>query len=292
MTKEHRLFCEISPLAYTISTEKEIVKRHVRDILSPVKLAVTKSKDSLPALIIRHKSLIRRRLHNVNRQLQENKAVNLSLAAPKVSGILIKPGETFSFWKLVGRTSSAKGYREGLTIRSGAASSGIGGGMCQFTNLLHWMVLHTDLEIVEHHHHNHLDLFPDFKRQIPFGTGTSVVYNYLDYRFRNNTDKIYQILVWTDDEYLCGEVRASAPMNVKVHIREEQAYFYWKDGVPFRHNIILRQVVDKGTGNTVESRVLMENNAQVMYDAALIDPAMLRQPDAAPGETTTRTAVR
>ena len=93
--------------------------------------------------------------------------MNLSLAAPLVNGILIRPGETFSFWCLVGRTSARRGFREGLTISSGETSKGIGGGMCQFTNLIHWMVLHSELTITEWHHHDGVDLFPDFGRVIP-----------------------------------------------------------------------------------------------------------------------------
>lgn len=50
--------------------------------------------------------------------LQENKAVNLAIAAPKVNGIIIRPNETFSFWKLVGSDSEKKGYKDGLTITS------------------------------------------------------------------------------------------------------------------------------------------------------------------------------
>lgn len=51
------------------------------------------------------------------------------------------------------------------------AASGIGGGMCQFTNLIRRMVLHSPLDVVEHHHHSGLDLFPDFNRQVPLGGG-------------------------------------------------------------------------------------------------------------------------
>ena len=76
---------------------------------------------------------------------QENKTVNLSIAAPKVSGIVIKPQETFSFWQLVGEATEKKGYKPGLTIKQGTTSNGIGGGMCQFTNLIHWMILEMQL---------------------------------------------------------------------------------------------------------------------------------------------------
>ena len=60
---------------------------------------------------------------------------------------------------------------------------------CQLSNLLHWMVLHSDLTITEHHHHDRFDLFPDDGRQVPFGMGTSIVYNYLDYRVTNTSIK-------------------------------------------------------------------------------------------------------
>lgn len=53
--------------------------------------------------------------------------------------------------------------------------------MCQFTNLIHWLILHSPLDIIEHHHHNRFDLFPDHNKKIPFGTGTSIMYNYIEY---------------------------------------------------------------------------------------------------------------
>lgn len=116
---KRKLFCEISPLTYKISMEKEIFLRHIKDIFSNNKLANNKIEDKLPIVIYKHNSLIRRKLGNVNMELQENKAKNLSLAAPKLNGIIIKSGETFSFWHLVGRCLEKEGYKEGLTIAKG-----------------------------------------------------------------------------------------------------------------------------------------------------------------------------
>jgi vancomycin resistance protein VanW len=257
-------------MTYRISQEKEILRRHVRNALDGTRVAKVKSREALPVRIIAHQSLIRRQLRGADMALQENKAVNLGIAAPLVDGVLVRPGETFSFWGLVGRASARKGYLDGLVIRSNGPDSGVGGGMCQFTNLLHWMVLHSDLDIVEHHHHNAYDLFPDYQRAIPFGCGTSICYNYLDYRFQNNTDMAYQVLVRVDGEYLSGELRAERPLAVRVHIREEDACFSQEDGVVFRNNKIFRKVVDKKTGNTLENRLLLENHAKVMYD---LDPS-------------------
>ena len=105
-----RLFCEISPFTYRLSVEKGIMKRHVQDLLRNIHFATERTETSLPVLIYRHNSLIRRRLGNVNMQLQENKATNLALAVKHIDGLLIRTGQTFSVWKLIGRTSKRKGY--------------------------------------------------------------------------------------------------------------------------------------------------------------------------------------
>ena len=160
---ERKLFCEISPFTYRLSMEKEILKRHIQDMLRKTLFAKERTEESLPVVVYRHNSLIRRRLGNVNMQLQENKATNLALAVKHIDGLMIRPGETFSVWKLIGRTTKRKGYKEGLTIVKDKSSQ---------------------------------------------GTGTSISYNYIDYRFRNDTQNTYQLRLWTDEEYLCGELRA------------------------------------------------------------------------------------
>lgn len=218
-----RLFCELSPLAYRISVEKSCALRTLRDGFSAERFPKLRLEAPLPALVCRHNSLIRRTLGRVDPVLQDNKAVNLALAAPKITGILIRPGETFSFWHLVGRPSAANGYRTGMVIANAQTGEAVGGGMCQFSNLIHWMVLHAPLTITEQHHHDQFDLFPDFGRQVPFGTGTSIFYNYLDYRFRNDTEQTYQLLVHTTPTHLCGELRTDAPLAVTTSRRRTSA---------------------------------------------------------------------
>lgn len=264
--KKRKLFCELNPWAYRISKAKCISARKLTDFFSGKNFARHKTDKPLEFPIYSHNSLIRRRLGNTEMELQENKAVNLSLAAPKVNGIIIRPGEIFSFWKLVGSDSKKAGYREGLTISNGRPSRGTGGGLCQFTNLIHWMVLHSELKIIEHHHHDGLDLFPDFKRQIPFGTGTSIVYNYLDYRFINTTNRTYQILVYTDGEYLRGELRADKPQALSYHIHSENEFFSKEKGIVFRNGIVYRDTIDKKTGNRISRDIIRKNHAKVMYD--------------------------
>ena len=265
---KRKLFCEISPLTYCISVNKNIIMRRLKDLFGKCTFAKQKSSEKLPVVIYSHKSLIRRRLGNVDIALQNNKAVNLSIAAPKINGVVIKPGEVFSFWQLVGKTSPSKGYKEGLTIQGSNTSSGIGGGMCQFTNLLHWMVLHSPLEITEHHHHDGFDLFPDFERVIPFGTGTSISYNYLDYRFKNNTDQPFQLVTYVTDTHLCGELRSSEPLDVKYHIEARDEHFVRHGEDVYRKGNVFRSCIHKATGNLISCECIRQNHAKVMYDTS------------------------
>lgn len=265
-----KLFCQINPLTYKISVIKEKILRYLVWLFDGKEYAKCSVDYKLQNVVYKHKSLIRRTLGNVDMELQNNKAINLNIATPKVNHIIIKPYETFSFWKLVGNYSKKKGYLDGLIIKNGMVDKGLGGGMCQFTNLIHWMILHSPLDIVEHHHHNSFDLFPDFNRQIPFGTGTSITYNYLDYQFTNNTDNTFQLLTYTTETHLCGELRSLKKLKYSYHIVEENKYYSKESNVFYRNNQIYRNTINKETGNTINKELIIKNHSRVMYDYKFI----------------------
>lgn len=266
-----KLFCEISPLAYKISLKKEIAVRHIKNLFFKGTFAKKISEDLLCKTVYKSRSLIRRKLGNVDSALQENKAVNLKIAAAELNGVTIYPGETFSFWSLVGSCTEQKGYKNGLVIVKGKPSEGIGGGLCQLTNMIHWLVLHSPLDIDEYHHHDGIDLFPDYGRQIPFGTGTSIMYNYLDYRFKNNTGQPFQLVIYTDDVYLNGELRTTGPIDISYHIYVEDERFVRIDDAVYRTGNVIRKKIDKRTGNTLSSDIIKVNMAKVMYDTSDLD---------------------
>lgn len=276
-----KLFSEISPLTYKISLVPQQVQRNVQDRVSRAVFTKEHQGQDLPVKIYAHNSLIRRRLGNTQPELQEGKAKSLAIAAPLVDGVVIRPGQSFSFWRNVGEPTVAKGYQVGLTVEGDHAAEGVGGGLCQFTNLLHWMTLHSPLTITEHHHHSGLDLSPDFKRQIPFGTGTSIVWNFLDYRVRNDTDQTFQFRVRVDGEYRRGQLRSDQPLPLKYHVREESGYFYrMRDSESGasqvrRHNVVVRDFRDKRTGLITGTERLLENDALVCYDPELIQDQIL-----------------
>ena len=69
---------------------------------------------------------------------------------------------------------------------------GIGRGICQSSNLIHWLALHLPLTIHERHHHS-FEPFPDDGRILLFASGATAFYNYLDFQLTNNTEWTFQI---------------------------------------------------------------------------------------------------
>lgn len=212
----------------------------------------------------RHRSLLLRQLGEAEMWLQHNKVTNLRLASARVDRILVRPGETFSFNRVVGNCTRRKGYVDGMRLSNGAARSGVGGGICQLANLLHWMFLHSPLTVVERSEHS-FDPFPDNGRVLPWGVGCSIVYNYVDLVVRNDTDATFQIQVRVGDRYLEGELRADRelPHSYRVFARDEQ--FLRHQGSHYRRNEIWRTVLDRRTGDAVGQELVKRNCALVKY---------------------------
>ena len=64
---------------------------------------------------------------------QENKVTNLKLAVKRLDGLILYPGETFSYWKRIGKPTARKGYKEGMVLFLGQIGGDIGGGLCQLS---------------------------------------------------------------------------------------------------------------------------------------------------------------
>ena len=269
------LFCEIHPVCYEISLKKEICKRHIKDMLSDEKFAKTKSDTLLPNVVASYSCNLIKRSKGVDLRLQENKAVNIRLACEKLDKLMIHPNEIFSFWHTVGKTTKEKGYKDGRVIIHNKLIPGLGGGLCNLGNTIHYMVLHSPLTVTEFHHHSDA-LAPEEGKRVPFSTGTSISYNYIDYRFRNNTGQTFQLVVFTDDKYLNAELRSEKPLEVKYHIQIRNEHFVRENGVWFRCGEIWRECIEKSTGKLLESCRIKTNHARVMYDEKFIDRSKIR----------------
>ncbi|MGH9821109.1 MAG: VanW family protein [Pyrinomonadaceae bacterium] len=256
---------EIHPIFYHTRIWQKRFFRRVGDLSKGSLFASRRSMDDLSFSCKKHQSLLRRRLGNSDPRLQENKITNLNIACPTINGVLIKPGETFSFWRLVGEATAKKGYAEGMQLSRGEVVRGVGGGLCQLANLLSWMALHTPLKIAERHHHS-FDPFPDENRVLPFGSGAGVFYNYIDLRFFNSTDLTFQVKVWLTANHLKGAIYSDRETPHAYHVFERNHRFLMDGGRNFRENEIWRSLVDRRTGDTVAEELLVKNFSEVKYE--------------------------
>ncbi len=265
----------VFPPLYGIALRKERFLRHAKNIISPVKLAKEHASEPLENIVKSHSSLIVRKLCKVDPALQESKRANILISSAKINGLLVRPGETFSFWVTVGKPTARKGYKDGLVISDHKLGRGIGGGLCQMGNMVHWLVLNSPMTVTELHHHSDA-LFPDEKRRVPFGTGTSVAYNAVDYRFRNDTDQTIQLLTWVDGDYLCGEMRSERPFPCRYKLTEENHHFRLEGEKYYRISQVYRTAIDRESGETVGKELILDNHSEVMYDYSLIPPDEIR----------------
>ena len=273
--KQGSLFCEINPACYAISLQKEIIKRHIKDLSSEERFAKTIDKQKLPNVVAEHHSNMIKRAPGVNLTHQLNKAVNINLAGSKISGLVVRPGEVFSFWKTVGKTTKRKGYKEGRVIENDKLIAGIGGGLCNLGNTIHLLILHSPLTVTEFHKHSDA-LAPDEGKRVPFSAGTSVCYNHIDYRFKNTTDQDIQLLVWCEGEMLYAELRSEKPFPYKYEIVEEDHHFKNEGNKYYRNSKIYRNIIDRETNKVIDKELILNNHSEVLFDYSLIPEELIR----------------
>lgn len=257
-------FRKRSDLRLLLGSKFYTFKRYIKWYFGNENYSKSYENKLLENCIFKHSTPLLRDLQNVELWMQQNKITNLKLATVKISNIVINPGETFSYWKLIGKPTKGKGYREGMVLSNGKISPGIGGGLCQLSNLIFWMTLHTPLTVVERYRHSH-DYFPDSNRTQPFGSGATCCYNYIDLQIKNNTSHQYQLIIYMDDKYLYGEWRSNEKVLTTYQIYEKEHIItqaVWGDYI--RHNSLYRKVFDENL-KQIDDEFITENHAIMIY---------------------------
>nr|WP_040740760.1 VanW family protein [Paenibacillus ginsengihumi] len=258
-----------SPLRLMLGIAYYRTRRRLEWLRNRRAYAVQRRPDEvLPYAVFRHRTPLLRQLSGVDMRLQHNKIVNLRLAAARIDGLMLHPGETFSYWRTIGKPTRRKGYVEGMILHLGKVTEGVGGGLCQLSNLIYWMTLHTPLTVTERYRHGY-DVFPDAGRTQPFGTGATCFYNYLDLQIKNDTQSVFQLRVRLTDTDLCGEWRSDAEPACRYEIVEKKHWMtreLWGGFV--RHNIVYRNRYD-AEGRWLDEQFVAENHAIMMYDPSL-----------------------
>lgn len=119
-----------------------------------------------------------------------NRSNNIILSSAKLNGLVLMPGEEFSYNQAVGQRTRAAGFREAGAYSNGKVVQEVGGGICQVSSTLYNAVLYANLEIVERTNHY---FNPGY---VKAGLDATVSWGGPDFRFRNNRN--YPIRIVTD----------------------------------------------------------------------------------------------
>lgn len=111
-----------------------------------------------------------------------NRCANVARAASKINGVVLAPGQVFSFNDTVGPRSVANGFYTAKEYVNGETVDGIGGGTCQVSSTLYNAVLYSDLSIVSRTNH----MFP--VGYCPIGQDATVADSGVDFKFMNSMD--------------------------------------------------------------------------------------------------------
>lgn len=109
-----------------------------------------------------------------------NRSTNLELASAKIDGVVLMPGEEFSYNKVVGERTIAAGYKEAAIYSGGQVVDGLGGGICQISSTLYNVVVQANLDVTERSNHQFITSY------VGAGKDATVVYGAIDFKFVNS----------------------------------------------------------------------------------------------------------
>ena len=176
-TVPFKIYAEVKGIDFNLEEAKEILKEEKEEYI--IKLTVTNPKkttkdigteafpDKLSTFSTRYDAT------NISR------TTNLRLAINKINGVVLMPGEVFSYNKVLGKRTVEAGYKDAAGYAGGKVVPMIGGGICQISSTLYDAVVYANLDIIERHNHAFITSY------VGAGKDATVVYGSLDFKFKN-----------------------------------------------------------------------------------------------------------
>ncbi len=235
-----------------------------------------------------------------------NRTTNLILAAEAIDGTILRPGDVFSFNKIVGERTAAKGYKPAAIYSDGLTTDAVGGGICQVASTIYYAALLADMEIVERSEH----MFE--VSYVPPGMDATIYWGSYDFKFKNNTDypvridasvsngQVHVELVGTDNKDYYVEMTYETVSG--PHYGQTKYKIYAPDNAEgYRDGQVLQTAYTGRTVKTYRCKYNKETNEKISceYEAsstfakrdkiivAIGDPNGPTTPDGRPVETTT-----
>ena len=226
--------------------------------------ARVQSKEKLPVTLFSSSCPMRNADTGFPMVYQENKVHNLKLAAKPIDGLLIRPGESFSFWMAARHADREIPYRDGLTEVNGKLTTTPGGGLCMITNLLFWVFLHSPLTVVERHGHERKD-FPEPPSDAPMGVDATVAEGWLDLKVRNDTNKTFQIGIDFDKTHIIGSLRMERDEGISYRVFNGPVTYFRQGNEIIESVDVMRERISKEDGQVLTETVLYCNQCEIGY---------------------------
>jgi len=194
---------------------------------------------------------------------QYNKVYNLKLAAGVLNGLTMAPGETFSFWQVIRHADKNEPFKDGLVLINGKITESPGGGLCQLSNMLYEILLHSPLTTVERTAHDVESFyFPDKV----YGIDATVSEGWLDLKVKNETNASFQITVdFPEDTHIRIGLRSDAVPTYSYTIYNLDNEVYQEDGKPYRKVAIWKKETDLQTDEFTD-HYLYTDKVGIGYD--------------------------
>ena len=145
-----------------------------------------------------------------------DKRTNIRLASEAVNGVILMPGEEFSYNGHVGNTTEDKGYKTAAVYKNGKVEYETGGGVCQVSSTIFAAILYTDLEVTQRQCHSMVVTY------VPYGMDATVYWDQPDFRFVNNHAYPVRLDVSFDGSDIYVEIWGTQESDLTVEPRVEQ----------------------------------------------------------------------
>lgn len=259
-----RRLTQVFPFLIPLRTRQRVLFFYLGMKLDKNRYAVKKLNNRLPHQVYQTQSLLLNEKSGFDMQYQINKVHNLKLASMAMNRVIIRPNETFSFWQLVKNAEKYGTYKDGLCLSNGKITTVTGGGLCQLSNLIFWLFLHTPLTIIERHSHG-VESFPLPPSDIPGGTDATIHEGWLDLKLKNETDATFQIVIFFDEEYIHGAIFTDKDSKYRYEVSSRDNCYFRSNGKIYHKNSIFRTSIDYMTNEVINDLLLYQNQCEIAY---------------------------
>lgn len=254
-----------------VDIEKSEVERAIKELeendrvpVECVTQTVGKSEEELLALMFRDTMGSYKTSFSSGNSARSS---NVRLAAERINGTVLLPGETFSYDKTIGTRTTANGYKEANVYANNKVDVGVGGGICQTSSTLYSAVLYANLEIVSRTSHS----LP--VSYLPAGQDATIAEGSIDFKFRNNTEYPVKIVASAGSSTVSCSIIGTKEDGIRVELE---------------HNITNK--AEDGSFSVASQRIVYKNGVEIKrenlsgshYNAIEPDPTPSPSPSASP----------